>query len=848
MSRVSWRALSAHKLRSLLTVLAVALGVALMAGTYVLTDTITASFGSLMHAAYSGESVIVEPATPLGADNAAELSPITGAMVARARDVPGVATAAGEVIHSATVLSSAGKALGTAGFTFVAGVVPAPFDPVSTSRGRLPTGPGEAAVDEQTAALHHLRLGDVVEVAGAAPVRNYHLVGTVRFAGTSSFAGGTLVVLTVPQAQAVTAQAGRYGQIDIEAAPGISPVRLRAAVASALPHDVQVLTGAQEASQATSDLADNIGFFRTFLLVFAYVALFVGGFIILNTFSVTVAQRTRETGLLRAMGASRRQVLWSVVTESAVIGLVGALAGLGLGLVMAPGLDEVFKIFGANLPDRGTVLQDRTIIVSVLAGLIVSVASGLAPALRATRISPMAALGGDAGARRGRTAGHMFAIGLAVLATGVAMVVDGIVGHDGGLLAGTGALVVFAGVALLSTRLVPGLARAVGVLVTWRGAPGSIARENARRQPGRTAATSAAMMVGLALVTFVSVLGAGSKATIDSAVHSSFAGNLIVEAGALDNQGLPPSLATGLRKVPGVAVVAPVSFSEADVKGANGAQEVTGVDPVTLSRLYRVEWDQGSVTALTRLTDSQVLLTSSLAKSDHLHLGSRLSVLTASGRHLHLVVTGVVSDRARLFGPLTVTRALLHSEFGQSSDGIDFVGYATGATNSAVQPTVDRLLHRDFPQAESQTAAQYVQQQASEVDSLLALVYVLLALAVIVSLFGLLNTLALAVHERTRELGLLRAVGMTRHQVRQMVRYESVITSLIGAVTGLTVGAVFAASLARSIAGPGFVLSFPVATLMVLVVLAALAGVGAAVLPARRASRLDILAAITFDQ
>ena len=847
MLRISLRTFSAYKFRVVLTAISVALGVALMAGTYVLTDTINASYTKLVGAAYSGESVIITPSAPLGDNNSAQISPVSAAMLAKVRHVPGVAEADGEIITSATLLNGHGVALGTAGFTYVAGTEPAPFEVLTAAHGHLPTGPGEAAIDVGTATAHHLHVGDVVEVAGAGPVRHYHLVGTVRFAGSSSFAGASVAELTLSQAQAIAGEAGRYDQIDVAASNGVTPSQLQHRLAEALPHSVVVRTGAEQVAKSASDFASGLGFIKTFLLVFAYVALFVGGFIILNTFSVTVAQRTRETGLLRAMGASRRQILWSVIFESALIGLGGALTGIGLGIALAPGLDAIFKAFGANLADNGMVIEPRTIIVSLLVGVVVSVLAGLAPALRATRIPPLAALRSGTGAEPARLSRYSLAVSIAVFVLGAAMVADGVAGSGGGLLAGIGALVLFVGIALFSPRLVPGLARAVGTLVSWRGVTGQIARENTRRLPGRTAVTAAALMVGLALVTFVSVLASGAKATIDSAVNSSFAGNLIVEANSNNAQGIPASLPSALEQVPGVRVVAPVSFSEADINGVQGVQEVTGVNPGALSELYRVKWEKGSSAAFAGLGADQTVLTHSFAQAHHFGVGRSLSVLSASGKHLHFVVAGIVSDRANLLGSLTVRRSVLQEAFSQSDDGVDFVGYSKDATDALVQPVVNHLLTTEYPQAESLTAAQFEQQQANQVDSLLGLVYVLLALAIIVSLFGLVNTLALTVHERKRELGLLRAVGASRRQVRQMVRYESVITSLIGAVLGLATGAILALALDHSIGGPGFVTSFPVTTLIVLLVVAALAGVLAAVLPARRAARLEILSAVALD-
>ncbi len=847
MLRVSLRGLSSHKFRVVLTAISVALGVALMAGTYILTDTINASYTKLVGAAYSGESVVITPSAPLGDNNSAQISPVSAAMLDKVRHVSGVAEADGQIITSATLLDARGKALGTAGFTYVAGTEPAPFQVLEATHGRLPTGPGEAAIDVSTANAHGLHIGDVVEVAGAGPVRHYRLVGTVRFAGSSSFAGASVAVVTLPQAQAIAGETGRFDQIDVAASSGVTPSLLQHRLTAVLPNDTVVRTGSQQVAKSASDFASGLGFIKTFLLVFAYIALFVGGFIILNTFSVTVAQRTREIGLLRAMGGSRRQVLWSVIFESALIGLGGALLGLGLGIALAPGLDAIFKAFGANLADNGMIIEARTVIVSLVVGVVISVLAGLAPAVRATRISPLAAMRSGTGAETTRPSRYSLVVSTAVFILGAAMVAYGVAGSGGGLLAGIGALVLFIGIALFSPRLIPGLARAVGTLVSWRGVTGQIARENTRRLPGRTAVTAAALMVGLALVTFVSVLASGAKATIDSAVNSSFAGNLIVEANANNSQGIPASLPAALQKVPGVKVVAPVSFSEADVKGISGVQEVTGVEPAALSELYRVKWEKGSPAAFARLGADQTVLTQSFAQSHHFGLGQSLSVLTASGKHLHLVVAGIASDRAHLLGSLTVRRSVLQEAFSQSDDGVDFVGYSRGATDTFVQPVVNHLLAEQFPQAESLTAAQFERQQANQVDSLLGLVYVLLALAIIVSLFGLVNTLALSVHERRRELGLLRAVGASRRQVRQMVRYESVITSLIGAVLGLVTGALLAVGLDHSIGGPGFVTSFPVTTLVVLLIVAALAGVLAAVLPARRAARLDILSAVALD-
>jgi putative ABC transport system permease protein len=766
-------------------------------------------------------------------------------MLAKVRSIPGVAKAAGDVFEIATLLGPNGAALDSSAPGYVTSVLPAPFSYVAQVSGEVPRRSDELELDQATFERAHLHVGDIVRVAGVGRAVRYELVGSFNTPGAGSFGGASVALMTLPQAQVVVGEVGRYDEIDVLASPGVTPAQLRDRLAAALPSTVVARTAAEQTAREESDLTSNLGFVRTFLLIFAYVALFVGGFIIFNTFSITVAQRTRELGLMRAMGASRRQVLTSVVGESLLLGIAGAAVGIVLGLLAAPGLDALFKSLGADLPANGTVLEARTVIVSLVAGVGASVLAGLAPALRATRVPPVAAMREGVAPEAGRIARYSLPISVFVLLAGAALVADGLAGGHGAAMAGIGGLVVFIGTALLSPRFVPALAKALAHLVTWRGVTGRLARENVSRQPGRTAVTSSALMIGLALVTFVSVLAAGGVATIDSVVNSSIRANLIVEgASEASNVGIPAELVPALHDVPGVAAVAPVTFSEANVKGIAGTQLVSGVTGA-LAGLYRVTWVEGSARLLSSLGAAGTVVTKSFAKSDHLSVGSALSVLTPSGEHLGLVVRGIVTDNGELLKALTVSRSVVQRSFGQSNDGVDFIGYAKGALS--VQAAVARLVTKDFPQAKSLTAAQFDKQQANQLDSLLALMYVLLALAVVVSLFGLVNTLVLSIYERTRELGTLRAVGASRRQIRELIRYESVITSLIGAVTGLAVGTLFALVIARSMAGSGFVISVPVATLVVLLVVAGLAGVVAAVPPARRAAHLEVLSALSAE-
>jgi putative ABC transport system permease protein len=847
-----------RKLRVLLTGIAIALGVALMAGTYILTDTINQSFAAIFHTAARGHDVVVTPTEALGRNTRAQTSPITEQVLARVRATPGVAKAAGAIFTPGSFLDVHRKRLTFGGApAFISAEVPPPFEAFKAVKGHFPTNAEQVGIDQATANRANLKIGQQMIVAGSAPARRYTIVGIMRFGGGESFGGAGAAILIPAEAQRVTGEPGHFDQIDVAATPGVTPGELRDRVRAALPAEFTVRTGTEQADKQTSDLESNLGFLRTFLLVFAYVALVVGAFIIFNTFSITVAQRTREFGLLRTLGASRRQVMRSVMYEGLLLGVLGALLGLLGGLVLAPALNSLFKAFGADLPNNGTVLETRTIVVSLLVGIGVTVAAGFMPALRATRVPPLAAMregieipGAPADRRRRMIAG---VLGVLILIR----LVTGIINHDSFLSI---LLLLTIGIVVLAVRfrmsgrvrryrLTRALARGLGTLVRWRGITGRLAEENSIRQPGRTLATAAALTVGLALVTLVAVLAAGTKATINHAVDRSFAGNLIVENSQASNEAaIPAGLADAVRRVPGVRSVTPIAFTVGRLRTSKANETITAVDPATFGSVYRVEWKQGSNETLRRLGETGVIVKHEFASSHHLKVGQQLEVRTPTDRWAHVTVIGIAEDNTRLLGDLTISLPLARSQFGQREDALDFVSYAPGATNAQVQPTVNRLLDSQFPQARSRTAAQFKADQAGQINTLLALIYVLLALSVIVSLFGIVNTLILSVYERTRELGMLRAIGTSRRQVRQMIRYESVITALIGGVFGLVIGVVAAVLITTfALSGSGYVQSYPVGTLLVLLVVAALAGVLAAQLPARRAARLDTLRALASE-
>jgi putative ABC transport system permease protein len=846
-----------RKLRVLLTGIAIALGVALMAGTYILTDTINRSFAGIFQTANRGHDVVLTPNKPFK-NKHVPVSPITEQTLTQVRATAGVAEASGSIFSIGTLLSVDGKRLSTGGApAFVASEVPKRFESFTPVHGRFPSNANEVAIDEATAERDNLKIGGQLLVAGSAPAKRYTIVAIMKFGGGQSFGGAAAALLTLAEAQRVAGEQGRFDQIDVAARAGVTPNELRNRIRAILPGTIDVRTGAQQAATETSELESNLSFLRTFLLVFAYVALVVGAFIIFNTFSITVAQRTREFGLLRTLGSSRRQVMQAVVFEGLLLGMAGAVLGLLGGIALAPGLDQLFKSFGADLPNSGTVLQTRTIVVSLLVGVGVTVLAGLSPALRATRVPPLAAMREGVGIEPRRLTGVgalIRGVVAAVLAVGLGAL-SGAAAVFGILVV---ALAVYVAVLLVRLRrggaparhrVVPALARAIGLLVSWRGVTGKLAQENSIRQPGRTMITAAALTVGIALVAFVAVLADGTKATINQAVNRSFTGNLIVENSSVNSEAaIPAIVAPALRRIPGVASVTPIAFTAGRLHGISGDASITAIEPSTFAPAYRVEWRQGSNATLLRLGSTGTVVTKSYASAHHLKVGQTVSVLTPTDHHVALTVLGIANDNARLLGNLTISLPLARSAFGQREDAVDFVSYAPGATNSQVQPAVDRMLASFFPQARSRTAAQFEQDQANQVNTLLTLIYVLLALSVIVSLFGIVNTLILSIYERTRELGMLRAIGTSRRQVRQMIRYESVITALIGGVFGLVIGVVGAILVTTfALSGSGYVQAFPVGTLLVLLLVAALAGVIAAQLPARRAARLDVLGALASE-
>ncbi len=837
MRTVALRGLLARRLRLALTATAVALGVMLVAGTYVFTDTINASFDKIFASSNASSDLVVTPAVEASDSASGEVPPLPAGLVARVAAVDGVARAEGAISdQGATLLSLGNERLSGQGPSILGSTSTQGFGGTTYDEGRAPRTPGEVAIDPGSAKRAGVGVGGRVAIAGDEGRRTYLVSGLVSLGGTS-IGGASVAEVTLPEAQRIAGKDG-VDRIDVALGPGRSQAAVVADVRRAVGGAAQVRTGAQQAEAQSSDIEDQLSFLPTTLLAFAGIAVFVGAFLIFNTFSITVAQRAREFALLRTLGASRAQVLRSVLLEGLAIGVVGSLIGLALGLLVAAGLKALFSLVGVDLPSQGTVVALRTVLVALGVGVVVTVISSIVPARRATQVPPVAAL--REGVALPVTRGSRWVLPAAVGITliGVALLAGGLLVGDGSLaVVGAGAAVTFLGIALLSPVLVGPLASVVGrPLERVAGVTGRLARENAVRQPGRTAVTAAALMVGVALVAFATIFTAGVRSTIDDAIDGGIRGQVIVQ----NADGFTPFSAAALQaigRVDGVGEISP-ALSARNLRVDGERETLTAIDPATFGDVYDLD--------VSGLGATDAIVSESYASDHDLRVGSALRVQapTGGGPSLDLRVARVADISALILGDVLVTNRVAE-RFGVRDATFALVGYAPGADPTRTKAAIDRVVDRRFPQVEALTLAEFKDEQGGQVTQLLGLIYALLALSILVSLFGIVNTLVLSVTERIRELGMLRAIGTSRRQVRRMIRYESVITALIGGILGLGVGILMAALVGSSL--DGFAFTLPVASLVIVLVLAGLAGVAAAVLPARRASRLDVLEALAHE-
>ncbi|HLY48098.1 MAG TPA: FtsX-like permease family protein [Solirubrobacteraceae bacterium] len=854
MTRVALKGLLGRKTRAGLTAVAIVLGVAMVSGTYILTDTIKAAFSTVFTRAYAHADAVITGKSAIGTNNnngndAAPPS-LSGSLLARIRALPQVSLASGSIADQAGLVGRNGKVIargGAPGLAFSYTPAGLHFTPLTLASGSWPSAPNDVDIDAETSSKEHYSIGQTIGVVARGPEERFRIAGTVKFGGVSSLGGATMAIFTLPTAQRIFNKPNQFDQINIAAGKGTSPQQLVRAIRPILPPNSQVRTGQAQAQQATKDTSGFLSIFQDFLLAFGGVALFVGSFVIANTLSITIAQRTRELATLRTLGATRRQVQGSVMLEALVIGTLASVVGLFLGLGLAKALNSLLVSFGIDLPQTSTVFKARTVIVSLIVGSVITLLAALRPALRATRVPPIAAVREGALLPPSRFARFGQLASALTLITSIAVMLIAL--FVGGLSTGTrligiavGAVGLFLGVSMLAPRVVPGLARVLGwPAARFGGAAGKLARSDATRNPARTASTASALMIGLTLVTLVGVLAAGLRTRFENGVNQAFIANYAVTA---SNNFTPISVASesALRHVPGVLDVSGVRAGEAKVFGST--INLTGVAP-DVNRVIYVKWTHGSQQTPAQLGFDGAFVSKSYAQAKHLHVGSPLSVQTPRGIVVHLTLKGIDDPPkgASPFGDVTISSALFDRVY-QNPQNLFVLLNVSGGVKPANTHILNAAL-RGFPDAKLQTKSQFTKNQLQGLTLLLNLLYVLLSLSILISLFGIVNTLVLTVFERTRELGMLRAVGMTRRQVRRMIRQESVITALLGAAFGIPLGIVLAIVIGAAI---GFTaLTIPVGTLVVFVIAAILAGIVAAILPARRASRLNVLEALQYE-
>ena len=852
MTRFALRGLLGRKLRTGLTALAIVLGVAMIAGTYVLTDSIDQAFDKIFTDIRQGSNAVISGKSPFDFTEGSGVAAPTfdESVLEEVRQLPGVAEAEGSVdSESAQVIGDDGKAVvygGAPNLGFSIAEGDSVFNPLTLVEGAWP-GPDEVVVDKATAGKEDFEIGETIGVQVEGPVQRLRLSGIMQFSSGLTIGGATLAGFDLPTAQRLMKKEGQLDEIAVAAKQGVTDAELVRQIREILPPATQVQTSEQQIRSDVEETSEFITFLQGFLLAFGGIALFVGAFVIANSLSITIAQRSRELATVRMLGASRRQVLGSIVVEALVVGIVASVVGLFLGLLLAEGLFSLFDAVGFTLPNTGLVFEPRTAVVALLAGVLVTLFASLRPAVRATRVPPVAAVREGAELPPGRFARFRGVGAVLLTAAGFAALLYGLFGSDLGttqilLWMGIGALFIFLGIAFFSSRLVRPLAQVLGWFpARFFGVSGRLARDNARRNPQRTASTAAALMIGLALVTLVATLAAGIVGTFKDAVNELFTGDYAITA-QNNFSPIPIDAADAAARAPGVTAVGNVRTGETLVFGEPAFS--TAVD-AGMAEVINVTWVEGSDEVFSSLGEDGVFVDDGYADDHDLSLGSTVDVTFPNGNTRALRVEGIFDPPTggSPFGSVTMSSAAWDAQIPQPRNLYSFVKMDGGETE-ANQAALDEAI-ADFPNAKAQTRQGFIDNQIAGLSAVLNILYVLLALSVIVSLFGIVNTLVLTVFERTREIGMLRAIGMTRRQIRRMIRHESIITALIGAAIGIVLGVVLAALLIARVDFIDF--AFPAAQIVVFVLAAIVVGIVAAVFPARRAARLDPLQAIAYE-
>jgi putative ABC transport system permease protein len=836
MIRTAIKGVLAHKLRLALTAVAIIMGVAFVSGTFVLTDTINARFSTLFDDVYAGVDATVRPQSSAMSNQTGSFDASLVQVVAAVEGVDRIAPGAGGV---AQIIDHDGNPIGGQGPPTIGGSwvdIPAlTAFRIDEGNGRPPVAAGEVAIDVATSEGHSLIIGDVVDIETATGSESFEIVGLVSFGTEDNLAGATISVFDLEEAQRLFNLQGRYTSIDILAADGVDPETLTVSLTSVLPEGIEAVTGSQQTQEDFDQFTEGLGFVNTALLAFAAVAVFVGAFIIQNTFRIIVAQRTRELAMMRAVGASRRQVVQLVLAEALVVGLVasalGVLAGVGFAQTLKVGMDAM----GFGMPDGPLTVAGRTVLVGMTVGVVVTVMSALLPARKASRVAPVAAMRETTPGRRSLKSRAVAGSGITAL--GVAGLTLGLATDNGNALifVAAGSLAGFIGISVLAPLFAGPLAALLGKPLP--GIAGRLARGNTARQPRRTAATASALMVGVALVAFVSIFGASIKASVADTLDGAFPADLALQSTNF-YAGVSEIAVDEVAALNEIETVSAINLGPVTVAGHSTM--VLAVDPNTVESVYT----SGASITLDQWSEG-VLVRSDTLETNAWAVGDRVEIEYPSLATVDTEIVGTFEDQT--FAEFMITDATYAEQFPAGGAMMVFIDLADGIEADAGRTAVQEALTA-FPSIDVNTQSDQIAAAEAQIDQMLALFSALLGLAVIIAVIGIANTLAMSVVERTREIGLLRAVGMDRRTVRRMVRWESVITAIFGALLGIGVGVALGWATVASLAEEGLgAFALPGSQLAGWIVVSGVAGVIAAIGPARKASRMRILDAIAYE-
>ena len=852
MLKVTLRGLMAHKVRLIATAVSVLLGVAFMSGTQVLTSSVSASFDKVFADVYASIDVVVRSTNEVDTPFGPERTRISEAVLPTLVGVPGVEAAEGQVVGQIRVLDKDNQPLVTAqgppnfGLNWLTS--PA-LNGWTIVDGASPVAANDIVLDAKSAKDGKYAVGDTVNVSSTNGVQPFKVAGIAKFGKLETWGGAQAALFATSTIQTLVGEPGMYDWISVAGQNNESQTQLSGEISKVIPPGTEAITGAEFTEESQSAFQKIIAIFSTFLLVFALIALFVGSFIIYNTFSIIVAQRTKELALLRALGASRGQVLRSIILEAVFVGLIASIIGVGFGILLAIGLNKLMQSIGFSGPDTPIVLPPVAILVSLLVGTFITLVSALFPARRAATVPPIAAMR-DVAVDRTGTSRLRVAFGLILLALGAFMLWFGLNGNsDSGLqIIGGGAFFVFIALTVIGPVIATPFASVLGwPLQKASRITGRLARENAMRNPRRTSTTASALMIGIGLVGFIAVTAQSVKASTVDAINQSVTGQYVVTTESFGSTALPQSMAAELDAVAGVDVAAGISATFANIN--NSGKIILAVDPDAISQVIEFDDVEGSFASL---GVGEIAASEKLAEEKQLKIGDPVELVFLQGGATTLTLGSIYKTEFPIQGPgWIISTDQFNTLVPPSQQTFVAIYIKLDDTSSAgVDAALPGLkaVADTVPGAKLQNLDEYKKAQTDQVNQFLQIVYVLLALALIIAIVGVVNTLLLSVYERTRELGLLRAVGMSRRQVRSTIRLESVIISLMGTLIGLVIGIIFGWALVTALVDEGITsFAIPWSQLFIIVIIAILAGVGAALYPARRAARLDVLRAISSD-